>query len=102
MLRQGVEDKKTQEFQDAVMIMLREQKVMLQSLNHKVLGFENNFRYMQRKITECVTYIKRIQPYIDNAMGALHKSFKMLCTGILNLREEQSEYAGTIIHDECV
>ena len=45
MLRQGVEYKKTQEFQDAVLVLLNENKVLIQSLNHKVAGFENNFRY---------------------------------------------------------
>jgi hypothetical protein len=99
MFQPGVDKKRTQEFQEAVMMLLHSQKCEIQSLTRQVAGFENNFRYMQQKITECITYVKRIQPYVDKAMKALHKSFTMLCTGILNLREETSEFAGTILHD---
>ena len=33
----------------------------------------------------------------DASMETLHKSFKMVCNGIMNLRDELSESTGTIV-----
>ena len=69
------------------------------SLNKRFLGFEHSFTFMQQKTGECLTYIKRIQPFVDRAMRALHSAFQMVANGILNLREEQSEFAGSVIDE---
>jgi hypothetical protein len=55
---------------------------------------------MRRFTQESLTYIKRIQPYINKAMKTLHDAFRMVANGILNLREETSEFAGTVIDSE--
>ncbi len=49
---------------------------------------------------EVLTYTKRIQAYIKSAMVTLHSSFKMIVNGILNLREEHSEFAGNVLNND--
>jgi hypothetical protein len=72
----------------------------IESFNKRMLGFESTFAQMRRFTQESLTYIKRIQPYINKAMKTLHDAFRMVANGILNLREETSEFAGTVIDSE--
>jgi prophage DNA circulation protein len=84
---------------DAVSELQQKHTDDLQSVNINLVSFKNTISYLQRTVTETLTYVRRVQPFISKAMGALHQAFKMLSNGILNLREETSEAVGTIIHD---
>lgn len=72
----------------------------IESFNRRMHSFETTFHQMRRFTQESLTYIKRIQPFINKAMKTLHDAFRMVANGILNLREEQSEFAGSIIDTE--
>ena len=72
----------------------------LQVFNRRFAGFERTVRASEHRVQETLTYVKRLQPYIKQAMGALHNAFKMVCNGILNLREEQSEFAGSCLDEQ--
>ena len=72
----------------------------LQVFNRRFVGFERTVRTNERQVQETLTYVKRLQPYIEKAMSALHNAFRMVCNGILNLREEQSEFAGNCLDEQ--
>ena len=73
---------------------------LLDVFNARFVGFERTVRINTSRVQETLTYVKRLQPYIKQAMGALHNAFKMVCNGILNLREEQSEFAGNCLDEQ--
>jgi hypothetical protein len=66
-------------------------------VNRRMMGFEQTVGLMRRYTQETLTYVKRIQPYIEKAMKTLHEAFRLVANGIWNLREETSEFAGNII-----
>ena len=81
-------------------LIVEEQKKTTEAIsvvNRRMMGFEQTFGLMRRYTQETLTYVKRLQPYIEKAMKTLHVAFRMVANGILNLREEQSEFAGTFI-----
>ena len=84
---------------NAISVQQKEHTESIQSLNRHFAGFQNAVNYMQRTVQETLTYVKRLKPFIDSAMKALHTAFKMTCNGILNLREELSEEVGSLINE---
>ena len=78
----------------------RETTEKISVVNHRMLGFEQTFGLMRRYTQETLTYVKRIQPYIEKAMKTLHEAFRLVANGIWNLREETSEFAGNVISSE--
>ena len=77
------------------------QQEQLDVLNRRLMAMEESIRLNTHASTQTLTHTKRIKPYVDKAMSALHRAFNMVANGILNLREETSEFAGTIIDMEC-
>ena len=75
----------------------KKQHETLEVLNRRLMGIEESVRLNTHASTQTLTHTKRIQPYVDKAMRALHSAFQMVANGILNLREETSEFAGSII-----
>ena len=84
---------------DAISQLQQKHTDDLQSLNINLVSFKNTISYLQRTVTETLTYVRRVQPFISKAMGALHQAFRMLSNGILNLREETSEAIGSLIDE---
>ena len=78
-----------------------EHQEQLNILNRRLMTIEESIRLNTHASTQTLTHTKRIKPYVNKAMSALHKAFNMVANGILNLREETSEFAGTIIDMEC-
>ena len=72
----------------------------LEVLNRRLMGIEESVRLNTNASTQTLTHTKRIQPYVEKAMHALHSAFHMVANGILNLREETSEFAGSLIDTE--
>ena len=83
-----------------VVVLLEKQGEQLETTNRIIAGLQTSVRLNTSASTQTLTYVKRIQPYIEKAMSALHKAFHMVVNGILNLREEKSEFAGSIIDTE--
>jgi hypothetical protein len=84
---------------NAISVLQKEHTENIQSLNRHFVGFQNAISYMQRTVQESLTYVKRLKPFINRAMTALHTAFKMTANGILNLREELSEEVGSLINE---
>ena len=68
-------------------------------LNRRLTSLEPNVIKSRNVSQELLTLIRRLSDLVDKAMKTLHKAFKMTLNGILNLREEQSEFAGTVLSD---
>ena len=77
------------------------QQEQLDVLNRRLMAMEESIRLNTYASTQTLTHTKRIKPYVDKAMSALHRAFNMVTNGILNLREETSEFAGTILDTSC-
>ena len=75
----------------------KKQQEQIEVLNRRFMCVEESIRLNTNSATQTLTYTKRVLPYIDGAMRALHEAFRMLANGILNLREETSDFAGLII-----
>ena len=73
-------------------------KKQLEVFNERFVAFERSVTVNSRHVQETKTLVRRIKPYIEKAMTTLHQAFKLVCNGILNQREELSEYAGTVIN----
>ena len=89
--------------EEKLTLILEQQKETcqsVQSFNRRMMGFEQKFGLIHRFTQETLTYVKRIQPYIEKAMKTLHEAFRLVANGIWNLRDEQSEFAGNIINSE--
>jgi hypothetical protein len=70
---------------------------------------------MDQKIDELVSKIQRhetilkkvserilkIHEELQSSMRCLQKSFQIMCNAQYNLREELSEYAGTVVQSDC-
>jgi hypothetical protein len=76
-------------------ILLEENEI----LHLRVCSLEKNVIQTRNISQELLTLIRRLSGLVDSAMKTLHKAFKMTLNGILNLREEQSEFAGTVLSD---
>ena len=82
---------------DMIISMNIKQQEQIDALNRHMMSLQESVRLNTNAATQTLTYIKRIQPYIEKAMMALHTAFRMVGNGIFNLREEQSEFAGNAI-----
>ena len=83
---------------DIIIGMNTKQSDEIDALKRHMVTLQESVRLNTSAASQALTYIKRIQPYIEKAMLALHKAFHMVANGILNLREEQSEFAGNAIN----
>ena len=54
---------------------------------------------IQKQVKHNTKLLEQLTPKIDSAMRVLEKAFKMICNAVMNLREEQSEFAGTCINE---
>lgn len=89
-----------QRIEDQLRLIVEEQVKTTEAIsvvNRRMMGFEQTVGLMRRYTQETLTYVKRIQPYIEKAMKTLHEAFRLVANGIWNLREETSEFAGNII-----
>ena len=82
---------------DLILLQNTEMSEKLDVFNRRFVAFERSVTINSRHIQETKTLVNRIKPYIEKAMAALHQAFKMVCNGILNQREEISEFAGTVL-----
>ena len=55
--------------------------------------------YIKTAVQNTLTHVKRIPPFIIDAMKTIQKAFKMTSNGILNLREELSEEVGSLLDE---
>lgn len=83
-----------------IMVTQKKQCDRLDTINKRLMAIEGSVNLCRHKTSETYIVVKRLGAYIVNVMTAIQNSFKMLCTGILKLREENSEFAGTIIDDD--
>jgi hypothetical protein len=74
-------------------------EVHLEGISAHLEKSTTDTRLTLRNTDQIIVYLNKLRSYVETAMKALHKSFKMLTTGILNLREETSELAGTCVYD---
>ena len=72
----------------------------LDVINRRLMTMEDSIRRTNTNTQNSLVHIKRLRPYIEQAMGVLHQAFKMVCNGILNQREEISEFAGNVVDTE--
>ena len=100
MLVDAIQNKEILLKLDTIITVQAGQAEHIEAINRRFVKFESSFTFMHQKTGECLTYIKRLKPFIMQAMQTLHKAFKMVGNGILNLREEQSSFAGNIIDSE--
>ena len=77
-----------------------EHKKVLETINRRLLGIEESIRLNTNSAQQTLTHTRRIKPYVEKAMSTLHRAFQMVANGILNLREETSEFAGSVIDSE--
>jgi len=92
-----------QHIEELVTSLVESQKKMqeqLETINRRLCSIEESTRLNTNAATQTLTYTKRLQPYIEKAMRALHHAFQMVANGILNLREETSEFAGSFVDTE--
>lgn len=80
-----------------IILQQKKQQDQLDTFNRRLMSIEQSLKLNTHATTETSTHTKRILPYVTRAMTALHKAFQMVANGILNLREETSEFAGNII-----
>ena len=84
---------------DIIIEQQKKQQKTLDTINTHLAALDRTVTHSRHIVTETLVYVKRIQPYIDKAMKALEKAFRMIVNGILNLREEQSEFAGNALEE---
>ena len=84
---------------NAMLVMEENINVKLQGIAQRLTVLERDVGVSYRKIQDVHTFMRRLPPYIKSAMKTLHEAFLRVTTGIMNLREETSEFAGTILYD---
>ena len=82
---------------DSIIKQQKQQQFLLDVINKRLMSIEESVRLNTHSAGQTLTHTRRIQPFIDKAMKTLHKAFEMVANGILNLREETSEFAGTVL-----
>ena len=75
-------------------ILVEQQKTAerLDVINRRLMTMEDSIRRTNTATQNALVHIKRLKPYITLAMSTLHEAFKMVCNGILNLREEAETF----------
>ena len=61
----------------------------IESFNRRMHSFETTFHQMRRFTQESLTYIKRIQPFINKAMKTLHDAFRMVIRHALSKKKNR-------------
>ena len=84
---------------DLILQENREIKSKLDTFNKRFVGFERSVTVNSRHVQEVGTLVRRIQPYVEKAMGALHQAFKIVCNSLMSQREEISELTGSVLDD---
>ena len=72
----------------------------LETINMRISVIEHEVRRTSDAARNVKIEMQRFVPKTDKAIEAIRKAFYLTCNGILNLRLETSEFAGTIVNTE--
>ena len=84
---------------DQIIELQKKQHEDIQALKRHLVGFNQSLTINTRNTQENATLVRRIAPLLEKSMKVIQQSFYMICNGILNQREELSEFAGNIIEE---
>ena len=85
---------------DSIIELQKQQHEDIQALKRHLVDINQSLTINTRKTQENATLVRRLGPFLEKAMRALEQAFKMICNGILNQREEISEFAGTFLDND--
>ena len=85
---------------DLIIELQKKQQKDIDALKRHLVSINDSLRINTHNTQENATLVRRLGPRLEKAKQALHQAFHMICSGILNQREEISEFAGNIINEE--